>query len=949
MKRQDVKRRNVKTSKRQKCGTGFQPVNRQAGGLCPSEVNIATDVTTFPATQPLTEPSTTPYKESPSGPVGRNERRIDGSEKVTGTALYGADLFFNRADYFAQVVRSPIPHGRLIAVKKEKALHVPGMIAVYAAEDMPKGATNRQGLIHRDHPVLVEDKILYRGDAIAIAVAQTEPAAQRGRDAVELDHEELPVVADMDDALAPDAPRLHPDGNIMGGKRIRKGDADAALEASDAIVSETFVTQTVDHAFLDIEAGIACWDGSLLTIQVSGQWAHEERRLTALALGLPIEAVRIITPATGGAFGGREDLSIQVYLGMVALHHPGKTIAMRYSREESMRARHKRHALRIHYTLGAKNDGTLTAAKITVYSEEGAYASTGPAVLRKASSHSTGPYRIPNVYVDVYGVFTNNNPTGAMRGFGACQMAIAYEGMMDRMARRLGMDRIELRRKNLIRPGDEVTTGQRIPIVTAAECLDAALNQFQSDCGTGVPPVNQSCGTGYQPVGKPCGTGVSPVNHGRDGRATIENLQSAISNSQSPLPPHLRRGWGASVICFGLGYGDGFPDASRATVRFNKDNRLEVLTGGVEYGQGLLNMVGQIAAEELGVPFGQVDVIWADTGRTQESGSSSATRQTYFTGNAVRIAATELREQVLDVAGKMLHVHPHELDLRAAGAASDRSSRVGIAHHASESVAPAISRCESKVSTSHHELESEASAPQNVAPVSNRCTDKPNAVAYVLGRFDPAICLPLENVLKEARARKHTLEASGIFKPRTVCEDYDTGQSPRAFITYLFASHIAQVLVDIETGEVRVERHIACHDVGKAINPQSVEGQMIGGATQGIGMALMEEVVMDGGRMMNPNFTDYILPTFRDVPQIESVILETDDPGGPFGARGIGEPPLIAAVPAVLNAIADALGVSPHTTPCTPQRVWELLNTDEALVPYDARFKHAPEHARKAR
>ena len=793
-----------------------------------------TDVTTQPVTRPLVDPSKTPYKEEPKGPVGRSERRIDGREKVTGTALYGADLFPNRADYFAQVVRSEIAHGNIISIHKEKSLQVPGMIAVYSAGDMP--GTNRQGLIHRDHPVLVENRILFRGDAIAIVVAETESAAVSGCEAVEVNYEELPVVATMDDALAEGAPRLHPDGNIMGGKRIRKGDADAALGESDVIVSETFVTQTVDHAFLDLEAGIAHWDGEFLTIHASGQWAHEERRLTSLALGLPMEAVRIITPATGGAFGGREDISIQIYLGMVALHHPGKTIAMRYSREESMRARHKRHSLRLHYTLGAKQDGTLTAAKITVYSEEGAYASTGPAVLRKAASHSTGPYRIPNVYVDVYGVFTNNNPTGAMRGFGACQMAIAYEGMVDRLAERLGMDRIELRRKNLIRNGDAVTTGQRIPVVTATDCIDAALQQFE-----------------------------------------------AKKLADKPLTPYQRRGWGLSVICFGLGYGDGFPDASRATVRFNAEGRLEVYTGGVEYGQGLLNMAGQIAAEELGMPFEQVDVVWADTGRTQESGSSSATRQTYFTGNAVKIAASELREEVLDIAGKLLNVHPHELDL----------------------------------------------------------TD-----GDIKGRFDPSIVLPIGNILKAGRERGYELEGTGIFKPRTVCEDFDTGQSPRAFITYLFASHIAQVVVDIETGEVRVERYVACHDVGKAINPQSVEGQMIGGATQGIGMALMEEVVMQDGRMMNPNFTDYILPTFRDVPEIETIILENDDPGGPFGARGVGEPPLIAATPAVLNAIGHAVGSMPHTTPCTPQRIWELLNPHEAGIPYDARLARAPLHAR---
>ncbi len=787
--------------------------------------------------EPLIEPSSTPYKEEPRGPVGTNARRIDGVEKVTGTALYGADLFFDRADLFAQVVRSEIPHGRLKAVKPEKALKTHGVVAVYTAKDAP--GTNRQGLIHRDHPVLVEDRILYRGDAIAVVVAETETAARQGRDAVEVECEKLPVVATMDAALAPDAPKLHPEGNIMGGKRIRKGDAESALETSDAIVSETFVTQTVDHAFLDIEAGIALWDGNHLTIHVSGQWAHEERRLIALALGMPIESVRVICPATGGAFGGREDISTQIYLGMVALRHPNKTIAMRYSREESMRARHKRHALRIHYTLGAMNDGTITAAKITVYSEEGAYASTGPAVLRKAASHATGPYRVPNVYVDVYGVFTNNNPTGAMRGFGACQMAIAYEGMMDRLAERLGMDRIELRRKNLIRSGEAVTTGQIIPLSTAVECLDAAWSQFRSN-----------------------------------------------KRVDEPLLPHKRRGVGMSVICFGLGYGDGFPDASRATVKFSPAGRLEVYTGGIEYGQGLITIMAQIAAEELGLTTNETDVVWADTARTHESGSSSATRQTYFTGNAVKIAASELREQVLDAAGRLIGIHPHELDL---------------------------------------------------------------VNGSVVGRFDPNIKRPLAEILKAARDRGFSLSADGIFKPRTVCEDFDTGQSPRSFITYLFGSHIAQVVVDIETGEVRVERFIACHDVGRAINPQSVAGQMVGGATQGIGMALMEEVVMADGVMRNPNFTDYILPTFRDVPQIETVILENDDPGGPFGARGIGEPPLIAATPAVLGAIGDAIGVMPDRTPCTPERVWELLNSGNLNGSTEFASPFAPDHARLTR
>ncbi len=767
-----------------------------------------------PPVRPLdVPPSQTPFPERTTGPVGKSLDRIDGPEKALGTALYGADLLAREADLFARVVRSEHAHAEILEIDPTAALVVPGVLGVYTHKDVP--GTNRHGLILRDHPVLIDHKALYRGDAIAIVVAETERVLGDACAAVKVRYKPLPVIGTIDAALAPGAPLLHPSGNVMGGKRIRKGDADAALAGSDVIVEDTFQTQTVDHAFLDLEAGVARWDGQTLTIRASGQWVHEERRLTALALGLPVECVRIIQPATGGAFGGREDISIQIHLGLAALKHPNQTVAMRYSREESMRARHKRHAMRIHYTLGATSDGTLTAAKVVVYSDEGAYASTGPAVLRKAASHATGPYRVPNVHVDVYGVHTNNNPTGAMRGFGSAQMAIAYEGMIDRLAARLGMDRVEVRRKNLIGPGDEVTTGQRIPEPTARACMEAALQRFR------------------------------------------EQTPAAL------LPPHLKRGWGLSVICFGLGYGDGFPDASRARVRLADDGFVEVYTGGVEYGQGLLTVMSQIAAEELGVPLSRTRIIWADTQRTNESGSSSASRQTFFTGNAVKLAASELREQILDVAGAFLRIHPHEIELRD-----------GVAR----------------------------------------------------GRQDPNRHVALSDLAAAGRQRGYGLEATGLFKPRTVCEQFDTGQSPRSFITYLFGAHITQVLVDTETGEVRVERHIACHDVGRAINPTLVEGQIAGGAAQGIGMAIMEEVVMHEGRMLNPGFTDYILPTIRDVPPVECVILEHDDPAGPFGAHGVGEPPLIGATPAVLSAIADAIGRFPRQTPCTPERLWRLMS-----------------------
>ncbi|MBU6428938.1 MAG: xanthine dehydrogenase family protein molybdopterin-binding subunit, partial [Cyanobacteria bacterium REEB65] len=706
-------------------------------------------------------------------PLGQSAIRLDAQDKVTGATRYGGDLGPGTTCLFAKVVRSAHPHAEITRLDITAALAEPGVVAVYTAKDVP--GTNMHGLIRRDQELLAHKRVRYTGDAIALVVAQSEQAATRGASGVEVDYQPLPGVYSIDQALAPEAPLVHAHGNTLGGQKIRKGDAHRALrEEAEVVVEAEYLTQTVDHAFLDTEAGVAYMDGEVLTIEASGQWVHEERRLLALALGLPIERVRIIQPATGGAFGGREDLGIQLYLGMAALL-TGRRVRLDYSRAESMIARHKRHPIRIRYKLGARKDGSLVGAIVEVHADEGAYASTGIAVLRKAASHATGPYRVPNVHVDCTGVFTNHNPTGAMRGFGACQMAIAYEGTMDKLAATLGMDRVDLRRKNLIDSGEAVTTSQIVPVVSAQECLQAALD-----------------GIGWD------------------------------KRDYETHAPHLKRGFGVSVVCFGLGYGDGFPDTSRARVRFNEQDRLEVYTGAVEVGQGLLQMAAQVAAQEVGVSLDRVDVIAADTARTPEAGSSSATRQTFFTGTAVRLAATELRHQLLDIVGTLMPIHPDELDL-----------------------------------------------------ADNRCFNREN----------PAQFVPISAILAEGRRRQFSLLAESLFQPRTVTQD-ESGLSQRAFITYLFASHAAEVLVDVETGEVKVERIVAAHDVGKAINPQLVSGQIEGGVVQGLGMVLMEEVVRREGRLLNPNFTDYLLPTPMDVPPIMPIILENPDPAGPFGARG---------------------------------------------------------------
>ena len=760
----------------------------------------------------VTAKSSSAYESGPTKVVGKSAARLDARDKATGATKYGQDLF-TKQSLFAKVLHAAHPHAEILGIDTRAAAKHPGVLAVLTHEDV--SGTNLHGLIRRDQEVLCSKKVRYMGDAVAVVVAKSEEAAIEALSKIKVDYKPLPPVFSMEAALKPDAPKIHAEGNVLGEKHLRKGDAPGAMRGADVVVEDIIQTQTVDHAFLDLEAGRARFDGKMLTIEVPGQWLHEEQRLIALALGLPLERIRIIQPATGGAFGGREDISIQIYLGLAALKLKGKTICMRYSRSESMIARHKRHPIRVHYKLGAKKDGTLVAAQITFYVDKGAYASTGIAVMRKASSHATGPYKVPNVWVDVLGVFTNNNPCGAMRGFGAAQTAIAYEGLMDRLAVKLGMDKAELRMKNLIKSGDAVTTGQIVPHATGVECFEAVLKK-----------INWK------------------------------------NRSYETPAPHLKRGYGVSVICFGLGYGDGFPDASRARCRLTADGIVEVYTGAVDVGQGLINMVAQITAEEIGVPLDRVRPIMSDTQTTPESGSSSATRQTFFTGSAVNLAASELKKQLQDIAAAHLEELVYEIKIE-------------------------------------------------------------NGEAYNV--FRPEKRMTLKEIAREGKRRGYSLDATSLFKPPTVPEDTATGQSMRAFVTYLFGSHACQVLVDTETGEVKIERYIACHDVGKAINPDQVIGQIQGGVTMGIGMALMEEVVMKDGKIQNPGFTDYILPTIRDVPEIECIVLEYPDPGGPFGARGVGEPPLIGCGPAVLSAIHDAIGVPIPVLPATPERVWRTI------------------------
>jgi CO/xanthine dehydrogenase Mo-binding subunit len=390
--------------------------------------------------------------------VGKSIPRLDGAAKVTGRALFAADLRLPGM-LFARVLRSRVPHAVLRSLRFEEALAVPGVAAVYTAADIP--GLNSVGIIVKDEPVLVETggRIRRVGDPLALVVGESEEALAAALSRIEVDYEPLPAVFTVPEALAEGAPKIHAGGNIQSVTRIVRGDADSALAAARVVVSRRYVTQMAEHAYLETEAGVAAVENGLLTIRVSTQNPHYDRREVARVLGIGQHRVRVVQAATGGGFGGKLDISVQCLLGLAALK-TGRPVKMVYSREESVAVSPKRHPFTIDYTSAADGEGRLLAVKVKIFGDTGAYASYGPATLKRAAVHATGPYEVPNVFIEAFCVYTNNPTAGAMRGFGVPQVAFAHEAQMDLLAHSLGLDPFEIRLRNCFRPGSVTATGQ---------------------------------------------------------------------------------------------------------------------------------------------------------------------------------------------------------------------------------------------------------------------------------------------------------------------------------------------------------------------------------------------------------------------------------------------------------------------------------------------------------
>ncbi|HHX37157.1 MAG TPA: xanthine dehydrogenase family protein [Clostridiaceae bacterium] len=728
--------------------------------------------------------------------VGHNVQKKDAYEKVIGKALFAADMKRPNMLY-GGVFRSTIPAGFIDRLDISKAAAIPGVACVLTYKDIP--GLNQTGIIIKDEPILVENKIRRIGDAICLVAAETQDLVDQALAAIEIEYDEIEAVLTIDRAAEPDSPKIHGDTNLHQSKHLYCGDIDAAFEKCDVIVEDTYSSGMKSHMYIEPDVGLAEYINGILTITASTQNPHFDRGEVANMLAIPHNKVNVIQAATGGGFGGKLDIGVQCHVGLLC-YHTGRPVKMVRRREESTTVSSKRHPMTMHYKTGALKDGTILAMKIHMTGDTGAYASYGPAVITRAVVHATGPYYVPNVDVTAEFYYTNNPMSGAFRGFGVPQISIAHEGQMNALARELGMDPIDLRIKNAHRVGTELPTGQVLhESVGFVETLEAAREKAK---------------------------------------------EVYANDDKKPSAPNKKRGFGIGCMWYGIG-NTGLPNPAGAFVEVLGDCSVNLMVGCADIGQGSTTVMAQICAEELGLKYEDINVTYAHTMVTPEGGATSASRQTFISGKATQNAANMAKQTLIAVAAEYLKVPGDRLIFK------DR---------------------------------------------------------MIWDREDPETKMTYPMLMMEMRRTGRLALGCGSYNPKTTyLNPKDMSGIP--FEIYSYATTIVDLEVNIDTYETEVRNVISVHDVGTAINPQMVEGQIEGGVVMGLGYALYEDVILTRGRIKNLNFSDYIIPASMDVPKIYPVIVESKGEAGPFGAKGVGEPALIPTIPAAADAVEDAIGI----------------------------------------
>jgi CO/xanthine dehydrogenase Mo-binding subunit len=753
--------------------------------------------------------------------VGTSPAHHDFADKVRGSLLYAADWQLP-GTLHGRVVRSPVPSARITGIDVAAARALPGVAAVLTAADVPSNrivelASGGLGELRVAMPVLAADRVRYAGEPVAVVAAETQQLADEAAELVAVDYEELPGVFDVTAARAAGAPLVHDVGNTLVTWQIRSGDAAAALAAAEVVVEGSYRTQHAEHAYLEPEAGVGWLDGGVVTLRVSTQVVEHAATIAGI-LRLPHSKVRVIAAYLGGGFGGKEDMTVEPYLALL-VWHTRRPVRMIWDRQESLAASTKRHPFLMRYRTGADRDGTITAQQVEILGDAGAYPNLSPRVLFAAAACACGPYRVPNASITAAAVFTNNVPASAFRGFGAMQVTFGYEAQLDLLAGRLGLSRTEVRERNFLAKGDLLPTGERVDT-----CVAAAQTMHRALALLGDPP-------------RPSGPGKLV------GRGIGCNRQ-----------PYGRTIW--------------FRDRASAWLSLQADGTLLIRCGVTDLGAGQAASLCQIAAEVLGAPLDDISVYIGDSALNPPAGGTFATRQLYMSGNAVLLAARQLRDRMAPVAADLLGTPADELVFADGRVWAGGAGAAAGGPEVSITLAELAAACDRRsVSTAH---------------------------------------------LATWRAE------AGAFDPRT-------GQGG-TFPDYTYGTHAADVEVDPETGQVTVLRYAACHDVGRAINPMRVQGQIQGGAMQGLGYALTEDVAIEDGYVQAALFADYLVPNALDFPDVLVDIVESGEGKGPLGARGIGEPPIGNVAATIAGAIAAATGVRPAELPMTPERIAALLD-----------------------
>lgn len=723
-----------------------------------------------------------------TGGVGEAPPRPDGVAKVRGSFQFVSDLHVDGMLWGA-TTRSSHPHARIVSVDVAPAVAIGGVHAVLTSGDVPGRATF--GLEHPDQPVLAGEVVNYWGEPVAVVAAEDPETARRAASAVTVEYEVGEPLTDPEEADLRD--------EVFRRVRVRRGDQ----EASGPVVVEGFYEVGMqDQAPMGTEAGLAVPDGQGgVDLYATSQFVHVDHEQVVASLGLRPEQVRVHPAGMGGAFGAREDISLQIHLCMLALH-TGRPVKMVYHRSESFTGHVHRHPARMWYRHEADRDGRLVRVEARVIIDGGAYASTTAPVLGNLCYFAVGPYRCDSVSVDGAGVRTNNPPCGAMRGFGAVQACFAHESQMDRLAEALDMDPLELRRRNALATGD--------PMPTTGQIIETPLPTVEVIDSLAAMPLPDQTARSVLPGG------------------------SGLTSEEG----HVRRGVGYALGIKNLGFSEGFDDYAQARVRLT-GRGVVVETAAIEVGQGLVTVMAQIARTALGIS--EVEVAHVDTSKIDSAGSTSASRQTQISGGATLEAASRLRDRILD------HYQADHLD---------------------------------------------------------------DAGVWRQGELVSPLAAVAEDGWEETVTFRH---------PPTSAPD-DNGQGV-LHADFAVAGHRAVVDVDTELGLVSVVRVDTAQDVGRALNPESVRGQIEGGIMQGVGLAVMEELILDNGVIRNPSFTDYLLPTVLDAPEVEALLIEEEGSWGPFGAKGVGEPPTISSTAAVAAAIRDATGKRLSRVPVRPQDI----------------------------